>query len=62
MRRDYVANHGCETYLTYDDPKRDIPIGLLRLRKCSEMIFHLPRTSQYQEGRSNQATEASVAM
>eukprot|EP01102_Stenamoeba_stenopodia_P015847 TRINITY_DN5471_c0_g1_i1.p1 TRINITY_DN5471_c0_g1~~TRINITY_DN5471_c0_g1_i1.p1 ORF type:complete len:564 (+),score=140.66 TRINITY_DN5471_c0_g1_i1:303-1994(+) len=36
IRRDYTANGGWETFLSYEDPKQDILIGLLRLRKCSE--------------------------
>ncbi|KAJ3219905.1 Elongator subunit [Dinochytrium kinnereticum] len=39
IRRDYVANGGWETFLSYEDPKQDILIGLLRLRKCSEAAF-----------------------
>jgi len=35
VRRDYAANGGWETFLAYEDPKQDILIGLLRLRKCS---------------------------
>jgi elongator complex protein 3 (tRNA carboxymethyluridine synthase) len=35
VRRDYVANGGWETFLAYEDPKQDILIGLLRLRKVS---------------------------
>jgi elongator complex protein 3 len=35
VRRDYTANAGWETFLAYEDPKQDILIGLLRLRKCS---------------------------
>lgn len=35
IRRDYYANGGWETFLSYEDPKKDILIGLLRLRKCS---------------------------
>ncbi|CAG8786830.1 15546_t:CDS:2, partial [Gigaspora margarita] len=35
IRRDYVANGGWETFLSYEDPKQDILIGLLRLRKCT---------------------------
>ena len=35
LRRDYTANGGWETFLSYEDPERDILIGLLRLRKCS---------------------------
>ena len=36
VRRDYVANGGWETFLAYEDPKQDILIALLRLRKCTE--------------------------
>ena len=39
IRRDYVANGGWETFLSYEDPAQDILIGLLRLRKCSEDTF-----------------------
>ncbi|XP_054838012.1 elongator complex protein 3 isoform X2 [Eublepharis macularius] len=39
IRRDYVANGGWETFLSYEDPEQDILIGLLRLRKCSEETF-----------------------
>lgn len=36
IRRDYYANGGWETFISYEDPTQDILIGLLRLRKCSE--------------------------
>ncbi|KAH8923030.1 histone acetyltransferase ELP3 [Atractiella rhizophila] len=36
IRRDYYANEGWETFLSYEDPERDILIGLLRLRKGRE--------------------------
>lgn len=36
VRRDYVANNGWETFLSYEDPLQDILIGLLRLRKCNQ--------------------------
>ncbi|KAG7883894.1 hypothetical protein KL938_002479 [Ogataea parapolymorpha] len=36
IRRDYYANGGWETFLSYEDPKQDILIGLLRLRKASK--------------------------
>ncbi|KAF8136657.1 histone acetyltransferase ELP3 [Boletus edulis] len=36
LRRDYTANGGWETFLSYEDPERDILVGLLRLRKCSD--------------------------
>nr|CAG4647725.1 EOG090X02DF [Moina brachiata]SVE92889.1 EOG090X02DF [Moina brachiata] len=39
IRRDYVANGGWETFLSYEDPDQDILIGLLRLRKCSPETF-----------------------
>lgn len=35
IRRDYIANGGWETFLSYEDPMQDILIGLLRLRKIS---------------------------
>jgi elongator complex protein 3 len=47
VRRDYVANGGWETFLAYEDPKQDILIALLRLRKCSEATTFRPElTSQ----------------
>lgn len=39
VRRDYVANGGWETFLSYEDVKQDILIGLLRLRKCSSHTY-----------------------
>ncbi|KAL5287785.1 ELP3 family protein [Megaselia abdita] len=39
IRRDYTANGGWETFLSYEDPKQDILVGLLRLRKCSPDTF-----------------------
>uniref|UniRef100_A0A8C9TC89 Elongator complex protein 3 n=1 Tax=Scleropages formosus TaxID=113540 RepID=A0A8C9TC89_SCLFO len=39
VRRDYVANEGWETFLSYEDPEQDILIGLLRLRRCSAQSF-----------------------
>jgi histone acetyltransferase (RNA polymerase elongator complex component) len=35
VRRDYTANSGWETFLAYEDPRQDILVGLLRLRKVS---------------------------
>lgn len=35
IRRDYCANGGWETFLSYEDPRQDILVGLLRLRKCA---------------------------
>ncbi|MBA0652219.1 hypothetical protein Goklo_019492 [Gossypium klotzschianum] len=34
VRRDYTANEGWETFLSYEDTRQDILVGLLRLRKC----------------------------
>lgn len=34
IRRDYTANGSWETFLSYEDPEKDILIGLLRLRKA----------------------------
>lgn len=39
IRRDYVANEGWETFISYEDPKQDILVGLLRLRKCGPNTF-----------------------
>jgi elongator complex protein 3 len=39
VRRDYVANGGWETFLSYEDPQQDILIGLLRLRKLSSAAW-----------------------
>lgn len=38
MRRDYVANDGWETFLSFEDPKNDTLLGLLRLRRCLNSI------------------------
>ncbi|KAM0677173.1 Elongator subunit [Binucleata daphniae] len=35
VRREYAGNDGWETFLSYEDVKNDILIGMLRLRKCS---------------------------
>ncbi len=39
VRRDYYANGGWETFLSYEDPEQDILVGLLRLRKPSDQVF-----------------------
>lgn len=39
IRRDYWANDGWETFLSYEDPDQDILVGLLRLRKPSPDVF-----------------------
>lgn len=46
IRRDYVANGGWETFLSYEDPKQDILVGLLRLRKCSDKTYRPELTGQ----------------
>ena len=48
VRRDYVANGGWETFLAYEDPKQDILIGLLRLRKCSSTHTFRPELTGQQ--------------
>jgi len=35
VRRDFAANGGWETFLAYEDPRQDILVGLLRLRRVS---------------------------
>jgi elongator complex protein 3 len=39
IRRDYFANEGWETFISYEDPDQDILVGLLRLRKCGPNTF-----------------------
>ncbi len=34
-----MANDGWETFISYEDPKQDILVGLLRLRKCGSHTF-----------------------
>ena len=46
IRRDYCANEGWETFLSYEDVEQDILIGLLRLRKCSSKTFRPEFTGQ----------------
>jgi elongator complex protein 3 len=48
IRRDYYANGGWETFLSYEDPQQDILIGLLRLRKCSPTAAFRPELRQAQ--------------
>lgn len=45
VRRDYTANGGWETFLAYEDPKQDILIALLRLRRCSVSHTFRPELS-----------------
>lgn len=46
IRRDYVANEGWETFLSYEDIEQDILIGLLRLRQCGQGTFRREFTEQ----------------
>lgn len=39
VRRDYAANGSWETFLAYEDPRQDILVGLLRLRKLGKATF-----------------------
>lgn len=48
VRRDYVANGGWETFIAYEDPKQDILIALLRLRKCSSTHTFRPELTGQQ--------------
>jgi elongator complex protein 3 len=45
IRRDYSANGGWETFLSYEDPVADILIGLLRLRQVSKVAFRQEMTA-----------------
>ena len=42
VRRDYYANDGWETFLSFEDLEQDILIGLLRLRRCSPRHTYRP--------------------
>ncbi|KAI3627876.1 ELP3 [Malassezia furfur] len=42
IRRDYTANGGWESFLSYEDPEKDILVALLRLRKCSSTGTYRP--------------------
>lgn len=46
IRRDYWANNGWETFISYEDPKQDILIGLVRLRKCTESTTFRPELTK----------------
>ncbi|KAA8493141.1 Elongator complex protein 3 [Porphyridium purpureum] len=48
IRRDYAANGGWETFLSYEDAQQDILIGLLRLRRLSAAAF---RPEMTRDGR-----------
>ena len=42
VRRDYVANGGWETFLAYEDPRQDVLLALLRLRKVARKLKPCP--------------------
>jgi len=46
VRRDYVANGSWETFLSYEDSRQDLLIGLLRLRKLGEDTFRPELTKE----------------
>ena len=54
VRRDYWANGGWETFLSYEDSSTDVLVALLRLRKCGAATFREELTGAREQG----ATEA----
>ncbi|RVE41643.1 hypothetical protein evm_013706 [Chilo suppressalis] len=52
VRRDYYANKGWETFLSYEDVKQDVLIGLLRLRKCSNETFRKELVKQEENSKN----------
>ena len=60
LRRDYTANGGWETFLSYEDPERDILVGLLRLRKCSEEGTFRPELVRTEKGGCSIVRELHV--
>ncbi|QRV85934.1 Pol II transcription elongation factor [Ceratobasidium sp. AG-Ba] len=60
LRRDYTANGGWETFLSYEDPQRDILVGLLRLRKCSEEGTFRPELIDKGDGGASIVRELHV--
>jgi elongator complex protein 3 len=46
LRRDYVANGGWETFLSYEDPAQNILVGLLRLRKPNMESAFMPSVTE----------------
>ncbi|KAG8924395.1 hypothetical protein FRC01_011569 [Tulasnella sp. 417] len=60
IRRDYTANGGWETFLSYEDPERDILVGLLRLRRCSDEGTFRPELVKSEKGRVSIVRELHV--
>lgn len=56
IRRDYYANEGWETFLSYEDPHQDTLIGLLRLRKLNPETAFRPEL----KGRVSMVRELHV--
>jgi len=54
VRRDYAANGGWETFLSYEDTEQDILVGLLRLRKCNPATTYRPELLANDDGTSNE--------
>lgn len=46
VRRDYVANGGWETFLAFEDPERDLLVGMLRLRKPGDQAYRAELTGK----------------
>ncbi len=59
LRRDYSANGGWETFLSYEDPVSDILIGLLRLRQVSEAAFRPEMTATVTSDRDAGSSSGS---
>jgi elongator complex protein 3 len=57
VRREYTANGGWETFLAYEDPRQDILVGLLRLRRCGRTA---KSTSPELRGRCSMVRELHV--
>lgn len=60
LRRDYAANGGWETFLSYEDPEKDILVGLLRLRKCSDEGTFRPELVRTDKGTCSIVRELHV--
>jgi elongator complex protein 3 len=59
IRRDYTANGGWETFLSYEDPVADILIGLLRLRQVSKVAFR-PEMKEFEDMKCSIVRELHV--
>ena len=59
VRRDYAANGGWETFLAYEDPRHDILVGLLRLRKVSGSVLEAGAATGAQQAPQGGRAEAA---